>query len=241
MDKVSIITIVYNDKFGLEKTIQSVISQNYSFYEYIVVDGGSSDGSVDVIKKYKDKVDVFVSEKDDGIYHAMNKGIKLSTGKWVNFMNSGDVFYNNQVLSNIFSNSNYNNKAVIYGYKFQDSKPVFPKSLNLLEKGEMICNHQSMFFNSNILGIDLQYSIRFSIYSDYELTNKIYLKFGKDFFKFLNLPVAIYDVNGISSNVSYNKRRDKYLIIFENYGFSGLLKSLIHRVFIDNKYKLNAK
>lgn len=96
--KLSIITINYNNVAGLEKTIRSVISQTFTDYEYIVIDGGSTDGSVDVIKKYGDNIDFWVSEPDKGIYNAMNKGIGHAHGEYLNFMNSGDCFYKPTVL-----------------------------------------------------------------------------------------------------------------------------------------------
>ena len=99
--KVSIITINYNDCIGLENTIQSVVSQTCNDYEYIVIDGGSTDGSVDVIKKYASKISYWISERDKGIYHAMNKGIDKATGDYCLFLNSGDTLFNNEVLNTI--------------------------------------------------------------------------------------------------------------------------------------------
>lgn len=97
--KYSIITINYNNRDGLRRTIESVINQTFTDYEYILIDGGSTDGSVDVIKEYKQHINYWVSEPDKGIYNAMNKGIIVANGEYVNFMNSGDTFYNNKVLS----------------------------------------------------------------------------------------------------------------------------------------------
>lgn len=99
--KFSIITINYNNKEGLRKTIESVINQSSKDVEYIIIDGGSTDGSVDVIKEYVSHIDYWVSEPDKGIYNAMNKGIMQAHGEYLNFMNSGDCFYNAQVLDKI--------------------------------------------------------------------------------------------------------------------------------------------
>lgn len=107
--KITIITIVYNDENYIEETIKSVLSQSYSNLEYIIVDGGSTDGTVSVIKKYQDKIDYWVSEPDKGIYYAMNKGIRLSNGEILNMMNSGDCFYGNgvvKIVSEIFKKDN---------------------------------------------------------------------------------------------------------------------------------------
>jgi cellulose synthase/poly-beta-1,6-N-acetylglucosamine synthase-like glycosyltransferase len=94
---ISIITVVYNGEKFLEETIKSVINQTYDNVEYIIIDGGSSDGTIDIIKKYEDYIDYWVSEKDNGIYDAMNKGIDLATGIWINFMNAGDLFFDNTI------------------------------------------------------------------------------------------------------------------------------------------------
>lgn len=99
--KYSIITINYNHAEGLRCTIESVVNQTCKDFEYIIIDGGSTDGSVDVIKEYADKIDFWVSEPDKGIYNAMNKGIDHAHGEYLNFMNSGDCFYNENVLEEV--------------------------------------------------------------------------------------------------------------------------------------------
>ena len=87
--KISIISVCYNAIHGIEKTIQSVLSQSYDDIEYIIIDGGSTDGTVDIIRKYSDQITYFVSEPDGGIYDAMNKGVRAATGEWINFLNAG--------------------------------------------------------------------------------------------------------------------------------------------------------
>lgn len=99
--KISIITINYNHAEGLRKTIESVVTQSSHDYEYIVIDGGSTDGSVDVIQEYADKIDYWVSEPDGGIYPAMNKGIRVARGEYCIFMNSGDELYSKDVIENV--------------------------------------------------------------------------------------------------------------------------------------------
>ena len=118
--KYSIITINYNNKDGLEKTILSVINQTCQDFEYIIIDGGSTDGSVDVIKKYADRIDYWVSEPDKGIYNAMNKGIIKAKGEYLNFMNSGDCFYDNEVLSNVYQNGMCSEMIVGKDYHFDE-------------------------------------------------------------------------------------------------------------------------
>lgn len=103
MKKLSIITINYNDAPGLDKTIQSVLSQTFKNFQYIVIDGGSNDGSKDVLNRYNDDLDIAISEPDKGIYNAMNKGAGYATGEYLLFLNSGDTLYDNTCLKQLFS------------------------------------------------------------------------------------------------------------------------------------------
>ncbi len=114
--KFSIITVVYNDVENIEETIKSLLNQTYKNFEYIIIDGKSDDGTVEKIKKYEKEITYFVSEKDGGIYDAMNKGIKISSGEFLFFLNSNDFFYNKNVLKNIAEISEKNKKEdIIYG------------------------------------------------------------------------------------------------------------------------------
>ena len=120
--KVTVVTVTYNAAESLEKTILSVLQQNYSNVEYIIIDGGSTDGSVEIIKKYSDKIAYWVSEPDRGIYDAMNKGIRKATGEWINFMNAGDLFFHESTLSSVFSKQNHS----LYDIMYSDVMCVYP-------------------------------------------------------------------------------------------------------------------
>ena len=99
---ISVVTIVFNGINAIEKTINSIINQSYKDVEYIIIDGGSTDGTVGIIKKYFSKLNYWISEKDKGIYDAMNKGITAANGEWIVFINCGDFFYSKNVLEEIF-------------------------------------------------------------------------------------------------------------------------------------------
>ena len=101
-NKISIVTVCRNCCEDLERTIQSVIAQNYANKEYIVVDGGSTDGSIEMLASYKGHIDTLICEPDDGIYDAMNKGIRAATGEWIIFLNAGDTLTSDHILSDVF-------------------------------------------------------------------------------------------------------------------------------------------
>ena len=118
--KISVVTVCYNAVNDIEKTILSVINQTYPNIEYLIIDGGSKDGTMDIVNKYKDKIDVIVSEPDKGIYDAMNKGIDRATGDWINFMNAGDMFWEKDSILKVFAASGVDDSLdVIYGFQIQ--------------------------------------------------------------------------------------------------------------------------
>ena len=108
--KVSIITVCFNSQETIEKTIKSVISQRYKNYEYIIIDGGSTDNTIKIINKYKKYIEVIISEEDMGIYDAINKGIKKSTGSVISILHSDDIFYDNKTTQKVMSYFNSNLK-----------------------------------------------------------------------------------------------------------------------------------
>ena len=112
--KITVVTVCYNAVKEIEKTIQSVISQTYDNVEYIIVDGGSTDGTLDIIRKYSSRITRWVSEPDKGIFDAMNKSAHMATGEYINFMNAGDLFFDEKVLSDIFAGRSYD-EDVLYG------------------------------------------------------------------------------------------------------------------------------
>ena len=133
--KISIVTVVYNGEETIEETILSVKNLSYSNVEYIIIDGGSTDETLNIIKKYEDKIDYWISEKDNGIYDAMNKGIKKATSEFVIFMNGGDTFFDENVLANIEKDLT-NDFDIYYGdnYKVKENGAKRLKSAVTLKK-----------------------------------------------------------------------------------------------------------
>lgn len=202
--KVTVVTAVLNDAGHIEQTILSVISQTDIEIEYIIVDGGSKDGTLELIGKYKDKISLLISEPDRGVYDAMNKGIKYSTGDFVYFLNSGDVLLNPSILSKIkFEDVNvrntiiYGNVVVAYGNieALEKPRPFFNSKMKF--KGIGIC-HQSMFFPGELIRNE-KYDLSYNIAADYDLAYRLWRK-GTEFL-YKDITIAKYDWGkGISSN-----------------------------------------
>lgn len=153
--KYSIITVNYNNKEGLRETIESVIHQTFRDYEFIVIDGGSTDGSADIIKEYNTQIDYWVSEPDGGIYQGMNKGIRKATGEYLNFMNSGDRFYNEEVLQHVFDKQLTCDIIVGKDYHYnsltqQGFSTILPPRISMLTFFIQTLPHQSSFFKREL-------------------------------------------------------------------------------------------
>lgn len=163
----SIITVVKNDAINLVKTVESVIIQSFCDYEYIVIDGGSTDGTLDVCKKYNDAIDVWISEPDRGISDAFNKGIALSKGDYIQLVNAGDTFIDADVLQLV---SRYCDMPVITGYaKHEASKvPDTPLQTSDPLRNRSMISHQASFVRRDVYERVGLYNLNFRIRMDYE-------------------------------------------------------------------------
>ena len=192
MPLITVVTVVRNGEKTLEETILSVINQTYKNVEYIVVDGASTDGTLDIIRKYEDKIDYWMSESDKGIYYAMNKGIDLAYGDWINFMNSGDSFYKSDVIENIntikdsYSDVVYGNTNVCFkGYSIKKQSKL-PS-----DKEYMPFCHQAALVKRSIAQ-KWPFDVSYKICADKDFFHKIY--FAK--YKFQYLPFIICNYEG---------------------------------------------
>lgn len=199
---VSIITINYNNADGLRRTAKSVMSQLSQDYEWIVIDGGSTDGSKEVIREYSDFIDDWVSEKDAGVYDAMNKGIARATGEYLIFLNSGDFFHDAHVLAD-FNSQNFT-AAVVYGNcklatdKFTKFYTwILPSHLTLMFFYRGALNHQSTFYHKSCFK-NLLYDTNFKICADKHLTLQLFYR-GYEFRHWNRLITIFENENGLST------------------------------------------
>lgn len=208
MKKISIITINYNDKTGLSKTLNSVFNQVYQDYEYLVIDGGSTDGSKELIESNASKIDYWVSEPDKGIYNAMNKGIAQATSEFVVFMNSGDAFHNDYVLNDVDSKltSEYD---IYYGdcYRVTPNKFkkwTFPKKLSFSFFYSTSLSHQSSFIRRKLFYDFFMYNENLKIVSDWEFFIYSICKMNVPY-KHLDMIISDFDFTGISSTKKHEQ------------------------------------
>lgn len=249
MTKISIITINYNDKVGLTKTIESVISQTWQDFEFLVIDGNSTDGGKEVINQYADKIDYWLSEPDTGVYNAMNKGIRAAKGDYVLFLNSGDLFYDNAVLKKV-DVMIHGDFGIYYGdvivkKPHSERHKVYPEVLSFSYFYTNALCHQSCFIKRQLFHDHFFYNEDYKIYSDGEFFIYTICKMNVPY-KHLDLIVSIYDFTGISSNPKYEKLHeeerfksiDKYFPLFaDDYKVLSKLNSKrIKQIFHIEKY-----
>lgn len=231
--RITIITVVYNDVKKIEDTILSVINQVFKDFEYIIIDGGSTDGTIDIINKYLSFLKDFLSEPDNGIYDAMNKAIDLASGEWLIFMNSGDRFANREVLQTIF------NQDIPISIKFLFSDWYFCdflKDKNKLEyiksdygKGNIL--HQSVIYKSELHNQFGKYIVNpKTIISDYIFFNVIPIEYVLK----TEIPISINDRNGISSNYWSLEQKIAIDFVFSKISFKKMfflyVRYILHRL-----------
>jgi glycosyltransferase involved in cell wall biosynthesis len=228
---ITVITVCLNAVENIEKTIQSIICQDYPEIEYIVVDGGSNDGTLDIVKQYRDKVSLLISEPDEGLYDAMNKGIMKSGGKIINFMNAGDCFASDDVLSSIANSFTENpDKVIIYGdVIIDDSEKTIKEHPDILTKCIIMnfwLNQQSIFYRRSAFEIVGLFQKKYRIYADYEWNLRAFITHNLSFLHTSKI-ICLYEgggISGISSDPSgrHERRavRKKYFSFLERIFYS---------------------
>jgi glycosyltransferase involved in cell wall biosynthesis len=212
---LSIITINYNNCIGLEKTIQSIIPQSFKDFEYLVIDGDSTDGSLEVIQKNKKAIHFSISEPDTGIYNAMNKGIRAAKGQYLLFLNSGDVFNGRTALEDFISHNDFSGDIIYGDYHFEKGKKIFSEKLTPLFFFRTSLPHQSTLFKREVFEEMGLYEEQYEIVSDRSFYIKCFL--SKRFvFKHIPYSLSIYDLSGISNNPEYTvKQASENAIMFQ--------------------------
>jgi len=205
--RLSIITINLNNKKGLQQTLESVAKQTYTDYELIVIDGNSTDGSLDVIKRYEDSIHYRVSEPDNGIYNAMNKGIQKAKGDYLHFLNSGDSYADQNVLNEIFKDNP--TSSFVCGNFITENKGVFKKeepyknrdwrfSLYEIYSGDLC--HQAFFIKSDNFKKYGLYDERLKITADWKLFfDAIGIHHEDVVYK--DVDIVFYNMEGLSSTI----------------------------------------
>ena len=217
MKKYTIITINFNNSAELRQTIESVVGQTLKDIEYIVIDGGSTDGSVEVIKDYADHIDYWISEPDNGVYNAMNKGLAKAHGEYVNFMNSGDTFFSPSVLEEVdrqigdadilFGNVCNRATGVRYGGIKAGSEVTF-----LTLKKEILC-HQATFYRRDIFNRH-PYDESLRLIADWKVNVQAIVTDNCKV-KVVDTMIARYDLTGMSSTQSQLHAEERHRVMSE--------------------------
>lgn len=218
MLKLSIITVCRNEVNNIEKTIQSIVNQTFTEFEYIIIDGVSNDGTIDIINKYKDKINIFISESDTGIYNAMNKGINAASGEYILFINGGDYLYNNNIIKEVFE---YQPKSeIVYGdilllntngVYYRQKSPKKPDRFFLYHDS---IPHPATYVKKSLYDRIGKFNEVYRIASDYDFFLRAFIKYNVNT---THIPVAVsvYNMMGISSNLE-NRRlhlKERHLVI----------------------------
>lgn len=205
----SIITICFNEENGIRRTCESVVSQDFRDYEWIVVDGGSTDGTLEVLEEFSGSVTRMISEPDEGIYDAMNKGIAAANGEYLVFMNGGDFFASDDVLAEV---SEAPRKELIYGdIFFDEAGGSLAKYPDVMSEGYLLKKmvpHQATFYRRDLFQRFGNYDRSYKIAADYELYVRL-IEVGKVSYHHIAKPLAVFDRSGISSGTAHRALRKR--------------------------------
>lgn len=232
---VSIITVVRNAEKTIEKTIQSVINQTYDDYEYIIIDGCSTDATNRIIETYLNHISKYISEPDAGIYDAMNKGISLANGKWIYFLGADDTLYSDDILELVFD-SDYKDDDVIYGnVLLKESGVIFDGEFDY----EKLCSkspcHQAIFYRKELFNRCGVFDLKYRTTADYVL--HINTLRGGSKWRYIERIIAVYNETG----ASYSQRDVAYLndrFEIRLLGFAELVnEKLLARIFLSSFWR----
>ena len=233
--KLSVITINYNNKEGLQKTIDSVISQTFKDFEWIIIDGGSTDGGKELIERYSQYVSYWVSEPDKGIYDAMNKGIIQSHGEYLQFLNSGDTLTSSTILLDVFRDDY--NEDIVTGNIIRNGKVdrgIGSRNISLIDFYYGSLFHPASFIKKSLFVKYGMYDERYKVVSDWKFFLVTVILHNATI-KYINKSITVFDANGISSldsNIIKIKQEKK--AVLEECIPSRILKDY---VYMSNEFK----
>lgn len=232
--KISIITINYNNLEGLKRTVESVVNQTWKQFEYIIIDGGSTDGSADYIESQNENIDYWVSEPDKGIYNAMNKGIVKATGEYLLFLNSGDDLKDTNVLGENYIHLEEKD-LICFDINVIDENVFFvkkcPEELTFSFLYQNTLPHQSTFIRKSLFKRVGYYDENLKIASDWKFFILAMMRHEATY-KQVDVVLSNYYLGGISSCVDYSNERDEVLKKY----FSGYILDYIE--FFENRKEL---
>ena len=243
MPLVNVITVAYNARDDLEKTIRSVVGQTYPSINYIVIDGGSEDGTVEMIEKYEDKIGYFISEKDKGIYDAMNKGMSHVSKGYINFLNAGDEYISKNTIDDIFKGIG-DSYDLIYGKIIvgpiasdASNKPQDTWDFtvdNLLAQNTAVLCHQAMFISKDAAPL---YDASYKIKGDLDWYFKILYKKPQLTYCKSDVIVTSYKGGGLSEKKYLLDVYETARVIIKRFGFSSFIKHKYHRLIGERIFK----
>lgn len=201
-NKISIVTVCRNCREDLERTVLSVIAQSYDNKEYIVVDGGSTDGSIEMLTSYLGHIDILISEPDNGLYDAMNKGIKASTGEWIICLNAGDTFTTDYILSDVFKTPIAEDTSFIYS-DFWLCHDDGSKTLRITDRQQGEIHHQNAIYRRRL---HEQYGY-YIVTHPYIISDLLFfLAIPAEQYLKISTPIAFVKAGGVSDNFWCNQQ-----------------------------------
>jgi glycosyltransferase involved in cell wall biosynthesis len=218
---LSIVTVVFNEREAVSSTIKSIIKNKSDEIEYLVIDGGSTDGTLEIINQYRDSIDLIISERDQGIYDAMNKGIKHSQGYYILNINCGDVLLINPLT--YLRRSHFVGNAydlILFNVK-QSNGRLFINQLSKKMKFRNTLHHQGVLYRTDKKKL---YDLNYKVFSDFDYNQRLF-KSGSSSLK-IEAVICTHDLGGVShSKVSFS---ENYKIIVSNFGYCYLVIALIY-------------
>ena len=220
---ISIVTVCYNAGATIKNTLESVLQQTFNDYEYIIVDGASKDNTIEIVKNYETKfreknIEMkIISEKDHGIYDAMNKGTRLCKGEWILILNADDSMADADVLSDVFNDNTFNEYDIVYGncYRIKNNKKKLDsvdRNIDELKIWKFFC-HQSCFTRRCVFN-EIEFDDKFKICADYDFFLRAYIEGYR--FKYFNRVICNYSLDGKSNERYYDTILENYKVRIKN-------------------------